>query len=92
MYILLFFSPINWKIVDSESFPKIGYFLGDSVDDMGDFVADDEFYVLIWNEGYFGRNFVTHEQSIFDFDRSWQKFLHIFLRTGKITVVLCFHE
>ena len=47
MYILLFFSPINGKIVNSKPFPKIRYFLGDGVDDMRNFVADDEFYVLI---------------------------------------------
>ena len=32
--------------MDAEVFPEVGYFVYDSVDDVGDFVADDELDIL----------------------------------------------
>ena len=59
--------------MNSEAFPEIGYFFGDGVDDMGNFVADDEFDVLDNGVGYLGGNFVAHKESVFDFDGSGQE-------------------
>ncbi len=38
-YILLLFGPVDGEVMNAESFPEVGDLLGDSVDDMGDFVA-----------------------------------------------------
>ena len=58
----------------AKSFPEVGYFFGDGVDDMGDLVADDELDVLREGGGYFGGDFVAHEEAFFDFDGAGEEF------------------
>lgn len=45
-YVLLFLGPVDRKILNSKPFPEIGYDFRDSVDDMCNFIADDEFDIL----------------------------------------------
>lgn len=46
LYILLFFCPVNRQILNAEPFPKIGDSFRDSIDDMCNFIADDELNIL----------------------------------------------
>ena len=56
--------------MDAEVLPEIRDFVGDCVDDVGDFVADDEFDVLAFGVEYLGGKLVAHEESVLDFDGS----------------------
>lgn len=51
----------------SELLPEIRDILGDRVDDMRDFITNYELDVLSEGAWYLGSQFVSHEQSIFDF-------------------------
>lgn len=51
----------------SELLPEIRDILGDRVDDMRDFITNYELDVLSKGAWYLGSQFVSHEQSIFDF-------------------------
>ena len=46
MYILLFLSPMNWEILNAESLVKVGYTFGDCVDDVCNFITDNELDIL----------------------------------------------
>ena len=47
--------------------------MNDSVDYVGDFVADDELDILGWRDDYFGSKFVAHKEAVFDFDGAERK-------------------
>ena len=67
---MLFFRPVHRKILNPEPFPQVGYDFRNSVDDMCNFIADDEFDILSRKRGYFGSKLITHEETILDFDRA----------------------
>jgi hypothetical protein len=46
VYILLFLGPVHGEVVYSESLPEVGDVSGDGVDDMCNFIADDELNIL----------------------------------------------
>ncbi len=69
-YVLLFLGPVDRKILNSKPFPEIGYDFRDSVDDMCNFIADDEFDILKWESKYFGSELIAHEETVLDFDRA----------------------
>ena len=50
-YIGFPFSPADREVVDAEVLPEVRNFVGDCVDDVGDFVADYEFDVLHFGSG-----------------------------------------
>lgn len=45
-YVLLFFCPVDRKILNAKPFPEIGDDFGDCIDDMCDFIADNELNIL----------------------------------------------
>ena len=45
-YIFLFLGPVDGEVLNPEAFVEVGDCFGDGVDDVGDFVADDELDVL----------------------------------------------
>lgn len=49
IYILLFLGPMHGQILNAEAFIEIGDTFRDCIDDMGDFIADNELDVLDTN-------------------------------------------
>ena len=45
-YVLLFLCPVYWQVLNSKSLPEVGYDFRNSVDHMGNFIADYEFDIL----------------------------------------------
>lgn len=45
-YVLLFFCPIDWQVLDAKPFPEVGNDFRYSVDDVGNFVADNKLDIL----------------------------------------------
>lgn len=76
--ILLFLGPMHGQILNAEAFIEIGDTFRDCIDDMGDFIADNELDV-------FSCKLVSDEQPVFYFDGSEQK-LYCSLRLFDVAI------